>query len=146
MSVNNAAVAARIAAILANIDGMGAVNIGAPTAVPVTVSSYVTLGSQTTQRVAQGVFEQVARFWVMFLYRVDGNETTAENALMGMVDGFVAAVMADLSLAGTVDTATVDSSAADAPDYQLRAGKEYREYPVVVTVTQRGAFAPNPSG
>lgn len=144
MAIDNAAVAAQLETILSGLAGMGTVNIGAPEAVGMQVSAYVTMGSQTTQRSAQGVFDRTTRFWVMFLYRVDGNESAAENTLMALVDGFTNAIMTDLSLSGTVDSCTVDSSAADAPEYQLRAGKEYREYPVVVTISQRGAFAPNP--
>jgi hypothetical protein len=75
---------------------------------------------------------------------VDGAETTAETTLMDLVDAFLTALYADLTLAGTARSLEADSQAADEPEYQLRAGKEYREYPVVVTVVQQDSYAVNP--
>jgi hypothetical protein len=119
---------------------MGAVQIGAPESVGPRVTSYVTMGSQNTVRKVIGTVQRESRFSCMFAYRVDGSEATAETTLMGLVDAFMDALHADLTLAGTVDSTEANSQGADEPDYQLRAGKEYREYPVVVTVIQRGSY------
>ena len=144
MSYNNSAVAARLQTILAGLSGMGAAQIGAPESVGPKVSSYVTMGSQSTNRKVTGIMQRETRFFVMFAYRVDGAEATAEATLMALVDAFLVALQADLTLAGTVHSLEANSLAADEPEYQLRAGKEYREYPIVVTVVQRDRYAVNP--
>jgi len=138
------AIAVRLKTILEGLTGMGTVTIGAPESIATTVGAYVTLGSQTSTREATAVYRRTTRFFVLFAYRVDGAEATAEAALMGIVDEFVEAIFADLTLGGTALVATVDSNAADTPDYQMRAGKEFREYPVIVSADERGSYAVNP--
>lgn len=132
------------AVITAEAGLANAVTIGVPESPPAKIFGYVTLGSQSTERAATGIFERTTRIMVMLGYRVNGAEATAERDLSAVVDAFVTAIYADLSLGGAVQSATVDSSAADDPDYQLRVGQEYREYPMIVSVLERGAFAPNP--
>lgn len=144
MSFSTVAVANQLVAVLQGLSGMGAVQIGAPESVGPRVVAYVTMGSQTTTRQVIGVVNRDTRFMCMFAYRLDGAETTAETTLMGLVDAFLNALHADLTLAGTVKSLEANSAAADEPDYQLRAGKEYREYPVVVEVKQRGSYEVNP--
>jgi hypothetical protein len=144
MSFDSTAVANQLVTVLAALDGMGAAQIGAPESVGPRVVSYVTMGSQRSERKATGVMQRSGRFFCMFAYRVDGAETTAETTLMDLVDAFLTALYADLTLAGTARSLEADSQAADEPEYQLRAGKEYREYPVVVTVVQQDSYAVNP--
>jgi len=144
VDMNSGAIAAELKTILEGLTGMGTVAVGAPEAIGTRTGAYVTLGSQTTVREATSVFRRTSRFFILFAYRVDGAEATAEAGLMALVDGFVTAIYSDLTLNGTALTAAVDSSAADAPDYQMRAGKEFREYPVIVSADERGAFDPNP--
>lgn len=144
MAFDNLAVANQLRTVLAGLSGMGAAQIGAPESVGPRVMSYVTLGGQTASRKTTGTTLRETRFFCMFAYRIDGAETTAETTLMGLVDAFMVALHADLTLAGTVTGLEASSQGADEPDYQLRAGKEYREYPVVVTVTQQGSYEVNP--
>lgn len=144
MSFDSAAAANQLVTVLSGLAGMGAAQIGAPESVGPRVGSYVTMGSQSSGRKATGVMQRETRFFCMFAYRVDGAEQAAETTLMNLVDAFMQALNADLTLGGTVNSLTADSAAADEPDYQLRAGKEYREYPVVVTVTQRDSYQVNP--
>lgn len=144
MSFDSTAVANQLVTVLTGLSGMGAAQIGAPESVGPRVMSYVTMGSQQTVRKATGVMQREGRFFCMFAYRVDGAEATAETTLMGLVDAFLAALHADLTLGGTVFSLEANSLAADEPEYQLRAGKEYREYPVMVTVTQRDGYTVNP--
>jgi hypothetical protein len=108
------------------------------------VNSYVSMGSQQTTRKTTGTTQRQTRFFVMFAYRVDGAESTAETTLMSLVDAFMVALHNDLTLNGTVNDLEASSLAADEPEYQLRAGKEYREYPIVITTFQNGVFAVNP--
>ncbi len=140
MSFNNSAVATKILTLLTNLSGMGAAQIGVPESVGPRVSAYVSLGGQQITRAVAGVVQRETRFMCLFVYRVDGAETTAETTLMTLVDAFLAAIHADLTLGGTVTRVEANATAADEPDYQLRAGKEYREYPVVLNVTQRDSY------
>lgn len=144
MAFNSVAVANQLVTVLSGLSGMGAAQIGAPESVGPKVGSYVTMGGQQTTRHATGIMQREQRFMVMFAYRVDGAEATAETTLMGLVDAFLAALHADLTLGGTVTGLEANSVAADEPEYQLRSGKEYREYPVVVVTTQRDSYEVNP--
>lgn len=144
MAYNSGAVANQLVTVLDGLSGMGAAQIGAPESVALRVSAYVTMGSQSVVRKATGITQRESRFFVLFAYRVEGAESTAETTLMGLVDAFFNALYADLTLGGTVHSLEANSQAADEPDYQLRAGKEYREYPVTVTVIQRDSYDINP--
>lgn len=145
MSLDTGAAAAAIVTILEGLAGMGVVQIGAPESVGPRVSAYVSMGSQRVMKKAAGVVGREARIFVQLAYRVDGAETTAETTLMGLVDDLIDALNADVTLGGVVSGSEIDTGMADEPDYQLRAGKEYREYPVVVTVRQYGTYAVNPA-
>jgi hypothetical protein len=140
MALATAEIVDELVILLEGLTGMGAVQIGAPSAISTAVGAWVSLGSQQTQRVAQGVMERETRLLVMLVYRLDKNSSTAEVALMGVVDAFLEAIFADLTRGGTVEATSVDTSAADEPTYQLWAGMEYREYPLIVSVIQRTAF------
>jgi len=144
MAYNSTAVANALKALLENLTGMGVVQIGAPSSVGPQVSAYVTMGGQRSVRKATGITQRESRFMCMLAYRVDGKETTAETTLMTLVDAAMAALDTDLTLGGVVKSLTYDATGADEPDYQLRAGKEYREYPIIVTATQRGTYEVNP--
>lgn len=144
MAFDSASVANALKDVLEGLSGMGSVQIGAPESVAPKVSAWVTMGSFQTVRTATGVVQRTQRFFCMLAYRVDGAEATAETTLMGLVDAFLGALHADLTLGGVVKSLDANSLAADEPDYQLRAGKEYREYPIAVTVTQRDSYIVNP--
>ena len=145
MALNSGAPAAVLVTILTGLDDMGSVQIGAPASIGTRVSAWVSLGSQRTLRKATGVVQRETRYLCMLVYRVDNtNESTAETTLMALVDDFMDALHADLTLGGTVLALEAHSLAADEPDYQLRAGKEYREYPIVVVTTQQGTYEVNP--
>lgn len=144
MSFDNVSVANALVTVLSGLSGMGAAQIGAPASIGPKVSSYVTMGGQNHTRKAAGLKQRETRFFCMFAYRVDGAEATAETTLMTLVDAFLVALNADLTLNGTVKSLEVDSATADEPEYQLRAGKEYREYPIIVTVVQQDTYAVNP--
>ena len=144
MSYNSGAVASALVTLMSGLAGMGSVQIGAPESMPTTVSGYVTLGSQQAVRKTTGTTQRETRFFCMLAYRVDGAEATAETTLMGLADAFMVALDADKTLGGVVHDAVANSQAADEPDYQLRAGKEFREYPIMVVVTQRSTYEVNP--
>lgn len=144
MSFNTLSVATQLVSVLTDLSAVNSAQIGAPESVNVRLSAYVTMGSQTTKRKTSATTQRQTRMFVMFMYRVDGNETAAETALMQTVDAFFTALHADLTLNGACTDLEVNSLAADEPEYQIRTGKEAREYPVVVTVTQEGTYEVNP--
>jgi hypothetical protein len=145
MSFNTLAVANQLVAMLEGLTGIGTVQKGAPVDVPTRVSAYVTMGSQPQTRKHAGSVERWPHYFVNFAYRVEkGGEAAAEEALMALVDGFQAALYADLTLGGTCLDLEVDTGLADEPEYQLRTGKEYREYPIVVKAKQTGSYTVNP--
>lgn len=128
--MSSKAIATQLVAVLTGLSITA--QIGAPKSVAPTVSAWVSFGSTRGLRKATGTAQRTKRFFVLFVYRLDGDETTAEQALMDAVDSFVTALYADLTLNDTCRALEVDTGLADEPDYQLRAGKEYREYPVLV--------------
>jgi hypothetical protein len=144
MSVSNLAVAQKLVTVLLGLNGMGHAQIGAPESIGPRLGAYVSMGSQSNTRKTAGMVQRQTRFFVLFVYRVDKAETAAETALMALIDAFFAALHADLTLGGTVRDLQADSVSADEPEYQLRAGREYREYPVIVSVTQYGPYEVNP--
>lgn len=144
MSYNALAPANQLVTILTGLSGMGAAQLGMPLSIGPRVTSYVTMGSQASSVKAAGVKQRTTRYFVVMAYRLDDAESTAESTLMSLVDAFMQAIHDDKTLAGTVYNAEVNSLAADEPDYQLRAGKEFREYPLVVEVVQRAAYEVNP--
>jgi hypothetical protein len=147
MAFDTAAVANELVTILSGLTGLtttGAVKIGAPESVAPRLSAYVTIGSQSSAPKTTGTTYRDARYFVNLAYRVDGAEATAETTLMGVVDAFLAALYADLTLGGTCGKIEIDTGLADTPDYQHIAGKEYREYPIIVTARQYGTYTVNP--
>ncbi len=144
MAFNSGAVAAQLKTVLEGLSGMAVVQIGAPESVGPRISAYVTMGGQNVSRKTTGTTQRQTRFFCMMLYRVDGAETTAETTLMSLADAFMAALYADLTLSGTCTDLEASSNLADEPEYTVRAGKEYREYPIVVIVTQQGTYEVNP--
>ena len=111
-------------------------SIGVPESTGPRVSAYVTMGSQPNERKATQLVRRNARYFVLFAYRVGNDQDAAERKLMALVDQFLNALYADLTLGGTCLSLEIDTGLADTPDYQLRAGKEYREYPVILTAAQ----------
>lgn len=139
MALNTVAVADALVAILeaiAEVVAAGEVGIGVPESTGKRVSAYVTMGSQPNGQKATGLIQRDARYMILLAYRVDKDQELAERTLMSMVDHLLAALYADLKLGGACSNIEIDTGLADTPDYQLRAGKEFREYPVIVTARQ----------
>jgi len=143
-SVNTSGAATAVKTLLEGLSGMGLVQIGAPEAIGPQVSAWLTMGSANDTRKTTGTTQRQQRLFVLFCYRIQGSAATAETTLMGLVDAFFAAVNADKTLGGAVDSAEINSLAADEPEYALRAGQEFREYPMVVYYTQQGSYEVTP--
>ena len=143
MAFNTLAVAEYLVDTLTGI-GVSVAQLGAPESTGQRLAAYVTAGSQSIRRQTTGTTRREARFFVSLAYRVDNNEATAESTLMTSLDAFLAEIYADLTLGGTALSTEVDTSLADTPEYAMRAGKEFREFPILITAVQQGAFSPNP--
>ena len=141
MSYNTKAPAQKLLTIIQGLSGMGSAQLGVPESWGTKVCAYIGMGSQPTVKKATQVIGRDARYFVSFGYRLDGAEATAEEAMMDLVDAFLAALYADMTLGDTCKSIEVDTGLADAPEYQLRAGKEYREYPIIITCRQYGTYA-----
>ncbi len=144
MAFSSKAVANKLVAILETVSGVNLARKGIPESQAVLLEADVTKGSDELGRKTAGVVYRDARFLVTFFYRLDGDEASAEDALMDAVDDFLAKLYADLTLGGLSAETSVDTSQADSPEYQPRAGREFREYPVAVIVRQYGSYNVNP--
>ncbi len=144
MSFNTLACGTAIINVLTGLGSLAQVQFGAPDSVGVRVSAFVTMGGQTIGPKTTGTTKREARYFVELAYRLDGTETTAETVMMGIVDAFIAAIFADLTLAGTCQYTEISLALADAPEYRTLVGKEYREYPIVLTCCQYGTYNTNP--
>ena len=138
------AVADQLVTLLSGVTGVNLARKGVPESQSVFLEADVTLGGHTVGRKAQGVTYRDQRYLVTLSYRLAGAESTAEDALMVAVDDLIQQLHDDLTLAGTCQGVEIDASAADSPDYQPRAGREYREYPVTNIARQYGTYEPNP--
>lgn len=136
MAYNLVAPANRLVAIAAGLPGIGGAGLGVPLRIGPRVQAFVTAGGIQTTRKATGLMARDARYRVVFAYRLDGDEAAAEATLMGLVDAFMAALQADLTLAGTCESIEIDAGLADAAEYADRAGREYREWPMAVACRQ----------
>lgn len=144
MSVNSLNIANALATVLSGIDGLQGGQFGAPVSVGEQVTYYIAMGRRSRRRKTTGTNQHEINMFVCFCYRVDGNEVAAETTLMSIVDDFEAALDADLTLGGVVDSLDYSSLSADEPEYRPRSGKEYREYPMIVSVTQQSTYEVNP--
>ena len=151
MAYNTKAVAARLESIIEGLSGIGWVQYGAPLSTSKRVGAYITMGSQQSSPKFTGNTVRDARYFVNFCYRLDGAESSAETTLMDLVDAFLQALYDDLTLkdpATGVPTCQgaigIDTGLADEPHYWERAGKEFREYPIVITARQYSTFNTSP--
>lgn len=144
MAFNTKAVATQLKTLAAAVSGVGGAQIGVPESVGKTIQAIISGSGQSINDKTTGTNRRQARYNVTFTYRLDGSETTAEESLMDVIDAFLVALFADRTLGGNCKNIDVDLTLADTPEYQLRAGKEFREYPIVVTAVQDGTFTTNP--
>ena len=144
MALNTKGVANHLVTMLQGIAGVNLVQKGVPEKQDPRLAAYVTTGSQSLTRKTSATFDRWGRMLVTFSYLTKGAESDAEDALMDAVDAFIALVMADLTLDGLVLDTNLDLGMADTPEYSILAGREYREYPVVVMYKQQDTFNVNP--
>ncbi len=144
MALDSGAIADALVAVLQGLTGIGPVQIGVPKSFTERVHAFVTMAGKPTGRKNAGTSFVDHRFFVNFVYRVADAESTAETALMDLVDQFLQAVYDDLTLGGTCEGLDIDVTAPDEPEYRPYAGKEYRDYPLVISARQYGSYGTNP--
>ena len=144
MAFDTEAVATKLVGVLAAVTGVSAAQLGVPESFSSRLSAFVTMGAKTQGRKATGSTYVDHAYFVNFVYRVGGAEATAEAALMDAVDEFLQDLYDDLTLDGTCEGLEIDASAGNEPEYRMYAGKEFRDYPVLVTARQYGTYATNP--
>lgn len=147
MAFNLLAVADQLAAVVGTALGTGPVQFGAPLAIGPKVSGYLTLGDQPTILKTNTSVQRDCHFFLDISYRIDDDVaqvTVAERALMTFVDTFHKAIFADLSLNRTCMATRLETGLAETPEYRVRAAREFREYPIVVSCTQQDTYNPTP--
>lgn len=137
-------VAQRLSAIISGLSGVGGAQLGVPESISTRVYGMVTASGQTITSKTTGTIRRQARYNCTLAYRMDGGEAAAEEAMMDILDAFLDALYADRTLGGRCKDISVDATLADTPEYQIRVGKEFREYPVIVTVVQDDSYTVNP--
>lgn len=143
MALDTQAAYAAVVAVVTALSGVQRVYQGVPESIGNQVVAIVTVGGQRVLRRMSGgaqVWEQ--RFVVTFAYRVGAAESTAEATIAQLIDRLRLAILDDRNLDGTVSSADVDLSLADGPEYELRAGQEFRRYPVAVVTEQIATINP----
>lgn len=133
-----------ILSVLATVPNIATVQLGAPLSWAKRTSAYVTLGPQPSDiKTAGGTVWRDAHYFVDIGYRCDddGNGVTeAELVLAAAVDALQRMVYADKTLGGLVQDTKIDTGLSQEPEYRMRAGKEYREYPVVLVCRQYDSY------
>lgn len=131
--------------LVSGLSDVQAVYKGVPESNMHRVSAYVTLGGQRVVDYAVGLRRREARYRIVLACRVGGDEAAAEDSVARLMDELEAALFADRTLGGTVESLEVDFSVkhnpryVDDPRYVAAAGQEYREYRVTVIVRQSRA-------
>lgn len=137
MSFNTAAGANALLAVVQGLSVDG--QIGVPESVNKRLYATVTAAGQTYSKLTLGANAgrtmRDARYMVTLVYRMDGGEAAAEAALMAKLDALALALKPGTETAGGLVVA-FETGLADTPDYQVRAGKEFREFPILVTLRQ----------
>ena len=120
--------------------GAQRVTEGAPESNATRKSVYVTGGRFELADAVTGLLEREARFFCGVYWRVGGAEATAERDALSLLDAFITNFHTGAdhgrTLSGTVETASLESIAADDPLYQVVAGVEYRVHPLVIVCKQ----------
>lgn len=141
MSFDTTYGANHILALLAGLEGIGGVQIGVPESIGPRIYGYVTAASQSlAKKSVGGRWAREARYTATLAYRLDGQESTAETALMLLLDAFIEALLSNQILSDGSQITAIDTGLADLPEYVARAAKEFREYPIIITIQQFAEF------
>lgn len=109
-----------------------------PESISEQLTGYVTLADINVIDKNNGLLQLDANYRVIFAYRISGNEAGGENGIAAAVVSFINGFYVDrkTDLNGTVESATINLSLGGAREYAVYAGQEFREYPIIVGITQ----------
>lgn len=151
MAFDSAGPLRAIAALLAALTDengaplLQAVWIGVPSSLSNAVGAWVALSTQQVKRVASGVLQREAAYYVALTYQVTTNQQTAELAIAATIDAFLRALYADLTLGGlATQDLVIDLSLTKVPLYQKIAEMEYRVFPITLGLVQRDSYNVTP--
>lgn len=136
-SFDSVAMLQYVQALVAGLSGMQQSSIGAPESQAARVSAYATLGDLTPRPKANQLAYRNPEVLVMLTYRVASAEQSAELLIGQLVDELTAAVYADRTLGGTVQSCEMDMSDNHRnPPYVEIGAEEVRGYVVRITGLQ----------
>lgn len=115
------------------------VSKGIPRSLTGRTSGYLALAGLATQDMRAGLVQATIRYLVAFGYRVEDAEDTAEDAVCTYAAAFVSKMLLPVnrSLSSSVESLSLDFSAASLPEFAIHTGQEFRIFPIVVVCTQR---------
>lgn len=141
MAFSTLAVLDYLETLVTGLDDVSEVYVGFPSALAATLSGIVAVAAPALDDAATQLVLYTPRFYVGLVYRIAGSTAaqlrTAERALATALDDFIAALLADRTLGGTVDDITLDFSFANNALYQAFAGQEARVFPISVLVSMQ---------
>lgn len=137
-----------ILGMVAALPGLSEEQIGAPMSWSKRLNGYVTIGHQPSGiKTAGGTVWRDAHYFVDLGYDCNQTATGVTSAELGLataIDAFLKAIYADLTLGGTVHATTVETGLADEPEYRVRSGTEFREYPILLICRQYDVYRSTP--
>jgi len=112
------------------------------------VNVGVAFSNMATTRLATGLTSTNIEYRVLYSVRLSAVTSaaadTAERDVLKCVAQFIDDVHLDLSLGGRVRDCQIVNVGTSDPEYRLVGNQEYREIPLIVTVTVHGPFTVNP--
>lgn len=136
-----------VMALLRAQPGISEVVLGAPSQLTERVTAYVTVGPQrfiakAANGPSGGVIEKWSYAFIVLACRITdrGPVAEAEAVIARFADTWPVALFADRTLGGVVQDVAIDMEIAREPDYQMRAGREWREYPCLISGKQQLTF------
>lgn len=129
------AVETMVSALPSIVSTSAAVTMGVPLTFDALINAFIFLGPATPGDNAFGGQDWEPMVTVVFGYRVQGGEQTAELIIADLILQITNQVLVtDPTVGGTIDDGRVklDMNAAARPEYAAIAGSEARMYPVTI--------------
>jgi hypothetical protein len=136
------AVQTMVSALPSIVSTSAAIYMGVPESFAARINAFIVLGAATPQDSMMGSQEWMPAITVVFGYRVEAVESTAELVIADLILELTDAIVGpsgDATVGGTIDRGrvTLDMSGASMPEYRAIAGSEARLYPVTITGYQQ---------
>jgi hypothetical protein len=143
VTLDSPAAMAAVKTMMEGIDGVQDVRIGVPRSLPFQASVFLAgAGDDAKPRVTETITNEFA-IRIHFGYRVAENMALVEEAelqLLAFKDALIRAHWANKKLGGVVEDSRLDFSPSRSAEYEVRAGQEWRIYPVDLLCKQSESF------